>query len=88
MDKGIDQAIEVAIGTVDATARMDKYKEIQKTIVDLCPTIWVFDQAEKRAYREDLIIWPGHELVKAGKSVSAVMGYNFYFHDFKVIPAK
>jgi len=88
MDKGIDQAIDAAIGTVDASDRMEKYKEIQKTIVDLCPTIWVFDQAEKRAFREDLIIWPGHELVEEGKSISAVMGYNFYYHDYKVISAE
>lgn len=88
MDKEMDKSIDAAISTVDAPARLNKYKEIQKTIVDLCPTIWVFDQAEKRAFREDLIIWPGHELVKNGKPISSVMGYNFYFHDFKVIPAK
>ena len=84
----IDQAIEEAIATVDDNERYAKYQEIQKQIVDLCPTIWVFDQAEKRAYREDYIYWPGAELTKAGKSVNAVMGYNFYFRDYKVFPDK
>ncbi|MEL7566603.1 MAG: ABC transporter substrate-binding protein [Dehalobacterium sp.] len=84
----IDKAIEDAIATIDDNERFAKYQEIQKTIVDLCPTLWVFDQAEKRAFMKDYIYWPGNELTKAGKGVSAVMGYNFYFHDFKVFPDK
>ncbi|WP_236860231.1 ABC transporter substrate-binding protein [Candidatus Formimonas warabiya] len=87
-DANIDAAIEDAIGTVDETARMEKYKAIQQTIVDLCPTIWVFDQAEKRAYQENYITWPGAEANKAGQPVNPVMGYNFYFHDYKVFPDK
>jgi peptide/nickel transport system substrate-binding protein len=84
----IDQAIEDAIATIDTNERFAKYQAIQETIVDLCPTLWVFDQAEKRAFRKDYIYWPGNELTKAGKGVNAVMGYNFYFHDFKVFPDK
>lgn len=87
-DEGIDKAIEEAIDTINDDERFAKYQEIQKTIVDLCPTLWVFDQAEKRAYTKDYIYWPGAELTKAGKGVNAVMGYNFYFHDFKIFPDK
>lgn len=87
-DGEIDQAIEDAISTIDDNERFTKYQEIQNKIVDLCPTLWVFDQAEKRAYAEDYINWPGAELTKAGKPVSAIMGYNFYFRDFKVFPDK
>jgi peptide/nickel transport system substrate-binding protein len=87
-DAGIDAAIESALGTVDRAARFGKYKSIQATIADLAPTIWVLDQAERRAYQSDYIYWPGAELAKQGKSVTSVMGYNFYFHDFKVFPDK
>lgn len=87
-DPEIDAAIEDALSTIDQEERFAKYRAIQEKIVELAPTIWVFDQAEKRAYQEDYLYWPGVELTKAGKPVSAVMGYNFYYHDYKVFPEK
>lgn len=86
MDPEIDKAIDEAIGTVDFNERMQKYMGIQEKIVELAPTLWVFDQAEKRAYQEDYIFWPAAELTKAGKPVTSVMGYQFYYRDFKVYP--
>lgn len=88
MDKDIDAAIEDALATMDTAQRMAKYKGIQEKVIELCPTIWVLDQAEKRAYQKDYIYWPAAELTKAGKPVSPVMGYNFYFRNFKVFPEK
>ncbi|ABO50090.1 extracellular solute-binding protein, family 5 [Desulforamulus reducens MI-1] len=87
-DTNLDIAIKQAIGTVEDSLRASKYKAIQESIVDLCPTLWVFDQAEKRAYQSDYILWPAAEAGKAGKPVNTVMGYAFYFHDFKVYPEK
>jgi peptide/nickel transport system substrate-binding protein len=86
-DKSIDAAIDDALATMDRTARFAKYKAIQSKIAnDIVPTIWVLDQAERRAYQSDYMYWPGAELAKAGKPVTPVMGYNFYFHDFKIFP--
>lgn len=86
--KEIDNMIEDALSTVDRNERFEKYKKIQEVLVDLCPTIWVLDQAERRAYQSDYMYWPGVELAKQGKPVTSVMGYNFYFHDFKIYPEK
>ncbi|MFZ7102900.1 MAG: ABC transporter substrate-binding protein [Peptococcaceae bacterium] len=85
-DAEIDAAISEAIATVDPAERYKKYEAIQEKLVELAPTIWVFDQAEKRAYQSAYVDWPGARLNAEGKPVSAVMGYNFYFHDYKVFP--
>ncbi|WP_031514773.1 ABC transporter substrate-binding protein [Desulfofalx alkaliphila] len=83
-DPEIDAMIEDAIATLDFEERLAKYSLIQEKIIELAPTIWVFDQAEKRAY-QDYIHWPSAELSKAGKNVNPVMGYPFYFAEFKVL---
>ncbi|KUK10033.1 MAG: Extracellular solute-binding protein family 5 [Clostridia bacterium 41_269] len=87
-NKEIDALIEDALGTIDFEERLAKYDVIQKKIVDLAPTIWAFDQAEKRAYQADYIVWPAAERIKKGEPVTPVMGYMYYFHDFKVYPDK
>jgi len=87
-NKDIDRMIEDALATLDQTERFAKYAEIQKKIVDLCPTIWLFDQAEKRAYQAAYIYWPAAERAKTGVVSCAVMGYDEYAHDMKVFPEK
>ena len=85
-DPAIDKAIEDALATQDQAQRFAKYQAIQAKIVDLCPTIWVFDQAEKRAYQKAYVDWPGADIDQQGGRISPVMGYNFYYHDYKVYP--
>jgi len=88
-DPTIDALIEDALSTVNKEERFAKYQVIQEKIVDLAPTIWAFEQAERRAYQEgDWLIWPTIERVKQGLPVTRVMPYNFYFADFKVYPEK
>ncbi len=87
-DPTIDAAIADSIATVDQKARFEKYAAIQKQIVDLCPTIFLFDQAERAAYQSDYVDWPAADDVLAGKPVNQVMGYRFYFRDFSVFPDK
>jgi peptide/nickel transport system substrate-binding protein len=84
----IDAAIAKAIATIDQTQRFAQYKAIEKQIVDLCPTIFLFDQAEKEAYQSDYVTWPAADDALAGKVVNQVMGYCYYFKDFKVFPEK
>ena len=87
-NKQIDAQIEDSLTTLDRDARFAKYAVIQKEIVDLCPTIWLIDQAEWRAYQAAYIDWPAANLAKAGKIGTPIMGYDEYFHDMKVFPSK
>ena len=62
------------------------YKEIGKDLVELCPTIWLFDVATTCAYRSDYInVWPVVEKNNAGEDFLYAMGYQYYFKDFRVV---
>ncbi|NLJ99686.1 MAG: ABC transporter substrate-binding protein [Clostridia bacterium] len=87
-DPDIDAAIDDAIGTIDTEERLAKYAAIQEQIIELAPTIWSFDQAEERAYQASYIHWPAAEKIKNGEPATAVMGYMYYFREFKVYPDK
>jgi len=86
--KEIDAAIEDALATLDTKERFAKYATVQKKLVDLCPTIWLFDQAEKRAYQAAYVEWQPAERAKKGEVSCSVMGYDLYAHDIKVFPEK
>ncbi len=84
----IDSMIEEALRTLDEKKRFELYYKIQEKIVELCPTIWVLDRFEKRAYQAGYVYWPAAEEVKAGKAILPIMGYGQYAHDFRVYPEK
>jgi peptide/nickel transport system substrate-binding protein len=84
----IDKMIEAAIATIDQKERFQKYYTVQEKITELCPTLWILEQAVKQAYRSDYVVFPAAEAIKEGKQVNPVMGYNFYYRDFKVFPEK
>ncbi len=79
LDKTLDANIEDAINTVDRTERFAKYAQIQHYIVDLCPTIFLFEQVEKHAYQASYVDWPA-----ANGEVNPVMGYNLAARFIKV----
>lgn len=84
-DNKIDSMISDALVIVDQKERNDKYKEIGKELVELCPTIWLFDSATRCAYRSDYIeIWPSVEKSIEGESFLYAMGYQYYFRDFRI----
>ena len=87
-DDNLDKMIEDALSTIDTEERFAKYAAIQKYIVDLCPTIWLFDQAEMRAYQANYIYWPAAELAKSEEPSIAVLGYAMYARNMKVFPEK
>lgn len=87
-DKNIDSMIEGALATTDQTQRFEKYAKAQEAIYDLCPTIWLFDQAEKRAYQKAYISWPTADRAVKGENSCVLMGYDEYAHDMKVFPEK
>jgi peptide/nickel transport system substrate-binding protein len=84
----IDTLIKAALATVDQKKRFQKYYTVQERIFALCPTLWILEQAIKQVYRSDYVVFPAAEAVKQGKPVNPVMGYNFYYRDFKVFPEK
>ncbi|GAJ08194.1 unnamed protein product, partial [marine sediment metagenome] len=87
-DPEIDAMIEDAIASIDQKERFQKYYVVQEKIVELSPTLWLLEQAVKQAYRSDYVIFPAEEDVKKGKLCNPVMGYNFYYRDFKVFPKR
>jgi peptide/nickel transport system substrate-binding protein len=84
----IDAMIEDAITTIDQKGRFQKYYAIQEKIAELSPTLWILEQAVKQAHRSDYVVFPAAEAVKQGKLCNPVMGYNFYYRDFKVTSEK
>jgi peptide/nickel transport system substrate-binding protein len=85
-DPALDAAIDDALATPDRDARFEKYRRIQAQINDLCPTIWMFSLAERRAYQSAYVEWPVAELIKAGAPFVFPMGYNVVAHRTRVYP--
>ena len=63
-DEAIDTEIEAALGEQDKDKRLSMYKDIQSNLVEACPSIWVLEWPEQRAYRADLFTWPEAEAEK------------------------
>lgn len=72
LDKKYDALLEEALTTMDREARFARYAALQQYIVDLCPTLFMFDQVSRFAYRSDRIVWPAAQ----GRNVP-VQGYEF-----------
>jgi peptide/nickel transport system substrate-binding protein len=68
-DKKLDAAIDDALATLDDKERFAKYEAIQQQLIDIAPSVWIYDQVEKHAYR-DCVDWPA-----ARNETSTVMGY-------------
>jgi peptide/nickel transport system substrate-binding protein len=85
-DPALDAAIDNALATPDRDERFAKYRQIQAQINDLCPTIWMFSLAERRAYQSAYVEWPVAELIKAGEPFVFPMGYNVVAHRTRVYP--
>jgi len=73
LDETLDQRIDDALVTVDQEDRYAKYRELQDYIVELCPTIFLYDQVQKHAYQSAYVDWPA-----ARGEVIPVMGYTMF----------
>ncbi len=87
-DPEIDAAIEKSLSTMDQGERFKQYSEIQKKLVDLCPTIWVVEWPERRAYQAAYISWPEADAANNGTLNVPIMGRFLYFRGMKVYPEK
>lgn len=71
-DPKLDAEIEDSLGTLDTAQRFAKYSRIQQELVARAPSVWIYDQIEKHAYRSS-VDWPA-----ARGEASLVQGYAFF----------
>jgi peptide/nickel transport system substrate-binding protein len=83
LDPQIDGMIDKAIGTISRDERLKIYKDIQKKIDELAPSLHLFEQAQKHAYQASYIDWPAAR----GESIP-VMGYDFAARFISIYPEK
>jgi len=81
----IDAAIEDSLQTLDQSSRLKKYQQIQQDLVALCPTIWVCEWAEMRAYQSGYLYWPEAEQAKTGGINAPIMGRSMYCRTMEFI---
>lgn len=82
LDPTIDEMVEDALSTVNVAERYEKYAELERYLLDLCPSLFLFDHLVKYAY-QPYVIWPN----VLGESIP-VMGYNIDGRTIEVIPPK
>ncbi len=87
-DPEIDAMIEDALSTVDLNERFQKYYDIQEKIVEIVPTVYLFNWVEKRACQTGYVDWEPYLLLKEGKDFVYPMGYSLYVRGMKVYPDK
>ncbi len=78
LDKNLDAQINDALGTLNESQRFAKYDKIQEELVAMAPSIWIYDQIEKHAYRTT-VDWPA-----AKGQTSLIQGYAFFCADIGV----
>ncbi len=76
----IDAMIEESLSTVDRKERVELYGEIQEKIVEICPSVFCYDNVEKHAYQAHYIDWPCIE------NPIPVLGYNFDMRFIEIYP--
>ena len=84
----LDAMIENALSIIDDQTRYEKYKEITEIIVEDCPTLWLYDHAEKRAYQSAYLEWFLAEQLENNEPTLYPMGYTLYVRDMKIFPDK
>ncbi len=72
LDATLDGMIDDALATVDEEERYAKYRDLQDYIVDLCPSLFLYDQVQKHAV-QSYVDWP-----PARGEVIPVMGYTMF----------
>ena len=87
-DPEMDAMIDDAISTVGIEERYQKYYAIQEKLVELCPSLWILEAGIKQVHRSDYVYFPAAEDAKQGKPANPVVGFDYYFRNFKVFPEK
>lgn len=58
LDPVFDEIMDDAFATVDKNERFAKYSKVTRYIIDICPSIFVIDIPELRAYQAAYMDWP------------------------------
>jgi len=82
LDPELDAMIEDALSTVDREERFAKYADLQRYIMDLCPSIFLYDYKAIVAM-QDYVDWPA---MRDPSTVLPVMGYNYVVRLWQVFP--
>ncbi|MCS7126456.1 MAG: ABC transporter substrate-binding protein [Aigarchaeota archaeon] len=83
MDPEIDAMIEDALGTIDYNQRIQKYYKIQEKIIELYPSLYLYEHVVLRAYQADYIDYPA-----ARGEIIPIAEYEMDFRWFQVFPEK
>jgi peptide/nickel transport system substrate-binding protein len=83
-----DEAIEDALSTTDFSARLEKYKPLQVTLLDLQPAVTLMQGLTRMAYQSSYVTWPAADAAKNNQPVTVLMGYTMYARDIEVFPEK
>jgi peptide/nickel transport system substrate-binding protein len=83
MNPEIDSLIEDALATVDYNKRMQKYYEVQRKIVELYPSLYVYEHVVLRAYQSAYVDYPA-----ARGEIIPIAEYELDFRWFQVYPEK
>jgi peptide/nickel transport system substrate-binding protein len=78
LDPALDAAIEDALATADQTERFAKYAALEAQIMELCPSLFLYDQLEQHAV-VSYVDWKPSEQ-------SPLMGYAFWLPAIGVNP--
>ncbi len=83
MDEKFDDMLSQALKTLDRKERFSKYSELQHYIMDLTPTLFLYDEGALHAYQSGYVDWPG-----AKGDYIPVMGFEILGRFIKVFPEK
>ncbi len=83
-DQEVDRLIEDALSTVDKKERYAKYALAQQKIIELCPSIWLYDRDERLAYQAAYLNWVPED----SSNWCPIMGLAHYAHDIQIFPEK
>lgn len=83
MNPEIDALIEEALSTIDFNKRMEKYYEVQRRIVELYPSLYLYEHVVLRAYQADYVDYPA-----ARGEIIPIAEYELDFRWFQVFPEK
>jgi len=75
----VDEKIEDALATVDRDARFAKYADLQRWIIEICPSIFTCEYYLENAYR-DYVDFP----VMQGKA-ALIMGYDYDARNIQIL---
>lgn len=83
LDPEYDAMVEDALSTVDRDERFTKYNNLQHYIVDLCPSIFLVEQLNRRPFQSSYVDW-----YVADEPFSPVPSYDFEIRKIKIYPEK